>query len=958
MGRGLKINTFLILVLVVAAGCVTQKKKGDLSALGKLYHNTTAKYNGYFNANEIMTVVGLQLDAQHKDNYNQLLPIFPYVNVENPQSVYPDLDEAIKKVSVVVGLHRESQWSDDCYLLMGKAQFLKQDYESAEATLRYLVNEYDPTLKNLKDRKKESASAKKNVKSKKEVKKEIKEREKVRVAYNKAVKKARKKGVKAPSRTEFAGTKVESLEEEEVLPEPIPPPSKDEKKSWIKHNPAFREGQLWLVKTLIERDNFETASRYMSELDEYSNFDKTLQAEYEAVKAYLFIKNEDYPQAIVSLEKAIENEPNKLKKARYSFINGQLYQIGGDASKALESYQLAYRLNTDPEMDFYAALNIARNTDAEGSDKAKENLEKMLKEEKNAPYVDQIYFALGVLAFQSSNLPEAITLFKTAIEKSPDPSRNLESYYYLAKISFDQGDFISAKTNFDNTLTVMSLKDPRYQEVKRMSENLQEIASYLTVIVEQDSLLKLSEMSDEELKLIASKIKAENKSEKIEPETGSEDNPLLLGKNPKRSLNTFSSISSGTSVASPTSSGTSTFFAYDEKNLKRDQRDFEKKWGNRPLADNWRRLNAISLLESQPETDSPKEEKEIELVSDEEIASLIGTLPKSPEEKMTAQLKIQEALFKLGVLYRNKLVNPQKSVDALKELLKRFPRTNYEPEALYYLYISYLDLDKNDLANSTKKTIVDKYPNSKFAQILTNPNYLAELENEEKRLERFYEQAYSFFKNGNYQNAFDKASEARTTFGIQNKYQAKFALLAAMCLGNLQGENEYKMALREVVGKYPNTEEQSRAREILRLLGDAIAALPGNAKADSERFKDEADQIHYIVISIPDDNNVLNDAKISVSNYNLKYHKNDKLRISNLYLGAEESNRFPLLVIRRFENKEDAMKYYLGVQRNTKDFMSNKVSFTVYPISQNNYREILRSKSLDGYQDFFNSFYY
>ena len=952
MGRGLKINALLILILAIIGGCVTQKKKGDLSALGKLYHNTTAKYNGYFNANEIMYEVGFQLNAQHKDNYNQLLPIFPYVTVENPQSVYPDLDEAIKKVSVVVGLHRESQWSDDCYLLMGKAQFLKQDYESAEATLRYLVNEYDPTLKNLKDRKKENSKSKKVVKSKKEVKDEIKEREKVRVAYNKAVKKARKKGIKAPSRSEFVGIKVESLDEEEVLPEPIPPPSKDEKKSWIKHYPAFREGQLWLVKTLIERDNFETANRYMSDLDEYSNFNRSLQAEYDAVKAYLHIKNQDFPSAISSLEKAIENEPDKIKKARYSFINGQLFQIAGDESKALEFYQLAFKLNTDPEMDFYAALNIARNTGEEGAGKAKENLEKMLKEEKNAPYIDQIYFALGVLEFQSGNFEEAISLLKTAIENSPDPSRNLEAYYYLAKISFDQGDYISAKTYYDNTLTVMSTKDPRFPEVKRMSDNLQEIASYLSIIVEQDSLLKLSEMSDEELKLIASKIKAESKTELGQPEAENIDNPLLLGKNPKRSLNTFTSISAGNSVS------TSTFFAYDEKNLKRDQRDFEKKWGNRPLADNWRRLNAIVLLEAETSNVAEKEEKEIELVSDEEIESLIGALPKSPEEKLTAELKIQEALFKLGVLYRNKLVNPQKSVDALKELLKRFPKTNYEPEALYYLYISYLDLEKNDLANSTKKIIVDKFPNSKFAQVLTNPNYLAELENEEKKLERFYELAYSFFKNGNYQNAYDKANEARSSFGIQNKYQAKFALLAAMCLGNLQGENEYKMALREIVGKYPNTEEQSRAREILRLLGDAIAALPGNAKADDQRFKDEADQIHYIVIAMPDDNNILNEAKISISNYNLKYHKNDKLRISNLYLGTDESNRFPLLVIRRYENKEDAMKYYLGVQRNLKEFISSKVNFSVYPISQNNYREILRSKSLAGYQDFFNNFYY
>jgi tetratricopeptide (TPR) repeat protein len=953
-------TTLAVLLLLFLSSCVTQKKKGDLSALGKLYHNTTAKYNGYFNANEIMAAVMLQLEAQHKDNFNQLIPIYRYVNVENPQSVYPDLDEAIKKVSIVVGLHRESQWSDDCYLLMGKAQYLKQDYESAEATFRYLVNEYDPTVKNLKDRKKQAAAeSKKKIKSKKEVKKEIKEREKIRTAYNKALKKARKKGIKAPSRSEFAGTKkVESLDEEEIIPEPIPAPTRDQKKSFIKHYPAFREGQLWLVKTLIERDNFETASRYMSDLDEYANFDNALQAHYDAIKAYFFIRKEDYLSAIAHLESAITKEPNRVQKARFAFVHGQLNQMVGQPSKAMSSYQLAYRLNSDPEMDFYAALNIARNTGVEGAEKAKENLEKMLKEQKNAPYEDQIYFALGVLAFQNKQIEEAIKLFTTAIEKSPDPSRNVESYYLLAKINFEKGDYVAAKNYYDNTMQVMSLKDIRYVEVKRMAENLQEIAAYLSIIIEQDSLLKLSEMSDEELKVIASKIKSERKSNNQEPAASQNlDNPLLLGKNPNRTLNTFSSVSAGSSASANTGL-TSSFFAYDDKNLKRDQRDFERKWGNRPLTDNWRRLNAISLFDSNIASEEEIQNKEIELVSDEEVMTLIGDLPKSPEEKLTAQLKVQEALFKLGALYRNKLANPQKSVESLRELLKRFPRTNYEPEALYYLYISYIDLGNTDLANTTRKTIVDKYPGTKFAKILTNPNYLAELENEEQRLNRYYDEAYSYFKSGNYQVAYSHVTEARNTFGIQNKYQAKFALLGAMCLGNLEGENEYKMALREIVGKYPNSEEQSRAREILRLLGDAIVALPGNAKVDAQRFKDEADQIHYIVIAMPDNNNILNDAKISISNYHLKFHKNDKLRISNLYLGSDESNRFPLLVIRRFENKEDAMKYYLGVQRNSKGFIADKVAYTIYPISQNNYREILRSKSLDGYQEFFTSFYY
>ena len=76
-----------------------------------------------------MTASFLTLEEQHEDNYNKLLPMYEYIATDNHEAVASDLDEAIKKVSVVVNLHRESNWTDDSYLIVGKAQFLKKDYE-------------------------------------------------------------------------------------------------------------------------------------------------------------------------------------------------------------------------------------------------------------------------------------------------------------------------------------------------------------------------------------------------------------------------------------------------------------------------------------------------------------------------------------------------------------------------------------------------------------------------------------------------------------------------------------------------------------------------------------------------------------------------------------------------------------------------------------------------------------
>lgn len=47
------------------------------------------------------------------------------------------------------------------------------------------------------------------------------------------------------------------------------------------------------------------------------------------------------------------------------------------------------------------------------------------------------------------------------------------------------------------------------------------------------------------------------------------------------------------------------------------------------------------------------------------------------------------------------------------------------------------------------------------------------------------------------------------------------------------------------------------------------------------------------------------------------------------------------------------MKYYDAIMKNREEFIRSVSDFDVFLVSQNNYREILRTKSLAGYKDFF-----
>ena len=140
------VSIFLLFVLLTPS-CVTQKKNDDPKGFSLFMQNLTAKYNGYFNASVLMKEANVKLAAQHVDNYSKILDIYPEAVVENPKSVAPDLDKAIEKIAAVATYHRSSDWTDDCYLLLGKAQYLKHEYDNAQETFEYLTEVYNPAMK-------------------------------------------------------------------------------------------------------------------------------------------------------------------------------------------------------------------------------------------------------------------------------------------------------------------------------------------------------------------------------------------------------------------------------------------------------------------------------------------------------------------------------------------------------------------------------------------------------------------------------------------------------------------------------------------------------------------------------------------------------------------------------------------------------------------------------------------
>lgn len=991
-----KYNTPLfILAFLLLSACVTQKKKEDVGPIGKVYHNTTARYNGYYNATVLLAESQAALEAQHTDNYNQILPIYKYVAAENPKAVAEPIDNAIKKVSVVVNLHRVSHWADDCYLLMGKAQYLKADYEAAEETLKFLTGEYSPAemkkreakAKAKRGRKKAVLKGKKSASSddgeeiklsKKErerlAKKKRNEREKERKQKIKEAKKNRKnkdKGKGSSSRNkEDEKTKQDKDKKEKLVeqqpekpaependPNALPAPGSislgnleptvDESNPenyFMKHRPAYQPGVLWLARTYIERENWAMADRMLIQLERSGATFNDVREEAALARAHYYLKQKKYEQAVEPLQNAISLSSNRKMKARLNFILGQIHQKANRNEAAFAAFEEVLKSPANYEMEFSARLNLAKSGSSEESIR---QLERMLKEDKNKEFQDQIYFALAQIALAKGDRKEAITNLRLSLDKSTaNIAQKVESYLLLADLFFEDEDFVNAKLYYDSTMLVMTLTDQRYDRVNKTANNLTGIAQNIEVIQTQDSLLRISQMSESERRELAFQIKKKQDEKRLE-EAKAQGAPALAG-------------SGG--IATPTrtaSTGQSSFWAYDDKLVKRGIKEFQRSWGNRSLEDNWRRSNQQTI--DTGDEIVIESAKAASTLTDDDVNQILKDVPDTPDEIAAANRQIEAALFSLGSLYRDRLQHNRKAVEALEELLRRYPDTQYKLDALYYLYLAYKDLDDMGNAQLCFDKIVNGFPNTNYARILKDPNFLKLFEDAEKRLSNYYEETYAAFEQKQFQVAFERISKVGEMFGGTNKYQPRFALLNAMCLGNLEGREKYVESLQNVTAMYPESPEATRAREILRLLGENVGSGPGQqrdlptAVGQVGPYQITNDQLHYIIVVFKSDIS-LNDAKVIISDYNEKFHSLQKLRMNNIYLGDADS-RIPLIAIRRFKDKNEAMDYYQGIKKNAKDFIDPKLEYQLFAISQDNYRELLKAKNVEEYRLFFDQNY-
>ena len=843
----------LALILLISPSCSTKKK----SWVNRQYHNTTAKYNGYFNGNESIKDGLKKLHANHIDDYTTTISVFPTGDLKTAQKTNSYMDKAIQKGSIVIQRHSMKikgteycKWIDDNYLMVGKAYFYKGDFEEAIKTFSFIINEY----------------------SKNEIR---------------------------------------------------------------------FEAALWLVRGYVEKGDFTSAESELEELLKDKKFPNKLDKELAVVAADFYVQKKDFTTATTELLNATELIKRKRKKVRLNYILAQIYQYSYNYSLAQKHYELVLKSNPEYEMAFNAKMSLARSLESGNPDtkKMKEKLFKMTKDDKNKEYLDQIYYTIAEMEINNGDTLSAIENYTlSAVNSVENNSQKALSFLALGKIYFEKGAYKLASANYDSTIFYMDNDFRLYEEANARHLILTDLVSNINIVEMQDSLQMLAKLpKSEQSAVIGNIIQAELEKEK----------QAAQEKNLKQQMMYESGRSGGMEDQFGSNTSGGQWYFYNPATLSFGMSEFRKKWGTRKLEDDWRRKD--KKISTNFEIDSTATDSiSVEVQNTKDPNYYLNQLPKTKEDFENSDSQIKEALYQLGVIYKEALNEIDLSTDNFVAIFTRFPSDEqYAALALYNVYINYLETN-NPKATNSKETLLSKYPNSIYAKMIVDPNYTSEILSKKDLAELNYQEIFLLYK----ENVFDQVL-VKTENISDEKYKNKLLLLRALSFIQKEEMDKATTILKNISEKDEKVSQE--AKYILEAINDPSKMKKANELAlAGSPYLYRSNNQHMIILVLPKEGVDVTYLKTLISDFHTNSLGNEVFEISALLLGIDQH----LLMIKSFENIKKSMGYYeLFIQEGSVMEVLNKSEYKIMSISFENFQEFYKNKDTQGYHNFFTKNY-
>lgn len=596
------------------------------------------------------------------------------------------------------------------------------------------------------------------------------------------------------------------------------------------------DAKVWREKINIRLENEQVAIDNLKRLlkDQKIEGQDLANANAMLSQAYLSLGVKD--SALIVLKVAKEETKINEEKARYTFILGQLYESLNDPDSAAIAFNevIEMKRKSPRKYTVQSHAKLAQQFDYEKGDTLAfmEKFNKLLEDRENRPFLDVLNHQIALFYDKQHNEKEAVKYYNKSLRKqTTDKYLAASNYRNIAEINFNNAKYQTAGKYYDSTLTRLNDKTREYRAIAKKRLNLDDVIKYETIAKVNDSILYVVSLSDEErtayYTTYIEKLKQEDilKQKELERLALIEENKANGSSSAGGKLGNISAMdlkdpniankNFKSSIAPPSNNEAvaSNFYFYNISNIAFGKSEFRKKWGKRKLKDNWRLSKSTTNSSKEEETEEDNivaDKKEIIDKPAYKVDFYVSQLP--TDQKVLDSLKKDRdfADYQLGSIYKEKFQEYKLAASKFEKLLGNQPEERLILPSKYNLFKIY-EIMGSPKADVIKQQIISEYPNSRYAQIIQNPNQESQ---GEKSPENIYATLYKEFENGNIRDSYQNVNTLIDVY-TGDEIMPKFELLKAQILARLKGLEEYKKALNFVALNYPNSQEGKKAESIL-----------------------------------------------------------------------------------------------------------------------------------------------
>ncbi|TVP45689.1 MAG: gliding motility protein [Mongoliibacter sp.] len=731
---------------------------------------------------------------------------------------------------------------------------------------------------------------------------------------------------------------------------------------------------IQLLRQFIDLRNYDDATYVIDFLSKESRISKENRFLLYKTLAYYYETREDVNGKIGALDKALDYTKDRDERSRINFILAQLYQREELDALAFSYYQEADKGNPPYERSFFSQLfaqQVAEINKSKDVKKVRSFYDDLYKDSKNRDLKDVILYEKALFELKMDDIEEAESLLiRAAKEEGKNEIQKGYIYQKLAEISFDiKKDFRATKFYLDSAVANFRPSHKAFAEITSRKSIFDDYVAQYDVINNNDSLIRLAQLSPEEQELVAENFISQ------------EEERLLREAEAKEKQKSSSSIFDNLLAFGGRGSGQSFYFD-NAVAMQQGTIDFYRNWGNRQLEDNWRRnvQNFQTAGGSGEEMGADEElmeeeEEEVNVFADiPDKASLLANIPKTEDEIQRLKLELEEAYFELGKLMFFDFKEAKIAKDYLEILITSYPNSNKKSEAYYILYLAAKELGGNE--DLFVQRLNREFPDSQYTYYVNNPNAMtgnqAFLESSKS-----YKEAYELYYNRQYQEARSKVRNTLENYPL-TKNTDRLMLLDIMVSGKIEDTERYKSRLENYIQTAENPELVKMARNMLKALtgeqnlaeaqmeereddmesttGDSGEATDEEDDEEEESpYKENPNQTHIFVIALdPDKAKNAKSLLADLESFHSTNFGNARLRTGNMNLSREES----IFIVSPFNNAERGLAYR---EKFMEEFNSNSLNKDdkekVFLISIENFQELNKRKNINEYRQFYKKAY-